>query len=1041
MTRVLRWIVVTGLIAANVDAQQINIPRIDLMPDFPQPYLMRDWNRVAQGYDSLVFDQALTGQYLPLVFFRETNINYPGHSSFGLHTAVGTAYPNSGEGINIIPAVVGASLVGTDKANQFGQNWALMCEEYFNKRTEENIYLNHPVSSSGNDWWYETMPNLFFLQLNHFYPDLGDFNYQIKTMANQWLTATGIMGGSATPWSLPNLNYRAWKMSTMTPLETGVKEPEAAGAIAWILYNAYMVTGERKYLTGAEWNLEFLDAYSGNPSYELQLPYGVYTAARLNAELGTRYNIEKMVNWCFNRGELRGWGAIVGKWGDYDCSGLIGEANDNGNDYAFAMNGYEQAGALVPMVRYDDRFAIAIAKWVLNLANASRLFYPNYLPDDMQDNADWAHTYDPDSYIGYESMKENKNNKSPYATGDAVDGGWASTNLMLYSSSHVGILGGIIEKTDIEGILRLDLLKTDYYRSDAYTTYLYYNPYDISKSVGLTLPAGTFDMYDAMSNSTIVSGVAGSTNFTVPPKQAVMLVIYPSGTLIFSEGKKTLAGDVIIDFNNGNIVSDYPPRIKALEPEESIIKTGMATQVYCTASDPEQEALTYEWTVDGVTNTGTHIYEFAAPDTIGFYLVKCKVTDPGSQWDTLSAWIEVVEKIMDPPVIVKIDADPGKVHLSGTIELSCIAQDSNNDSLVYEWTAGSGSLITDHNHATFTAPDTEGNYFIVCMVTDTDGLTDADSTGVMVRDLSVPPTGNLIAFYPLNGDAQDASGNGNHGFPGGISWVDDKEGSSGNAAQLNGFSSYIHDPNNDLLNFQDALSIACWLKIDQFLEHEQHPVSHGSWQNRYKISVGNQKIRFTVNTTAAIRDLDSETVPLAGQWVHLAVTYDGTDMEIWLDGKLDAFTSHNGLINKTTYDLALGQNLPGENEYNFKGALDAVTIFDYGLSPAQILDHMENSINLGIPGSESIAGRRLSVFPNPVSGPNMNIKIYSIQPEDISLTLFEISGKQAGKKRYFKTTAGESTITLPVGLLENGMYILSVTGNDRSGHELINIIR
>ncbi|MCK5134937.1 MAG: T9SS type A sorting domain-containing protein [Bacteroidales bacterium] len=1029
------------MIAASVDAQQITIPRIDLMPDFPQPYLMRDWNRVAQGYDSLVFDQNLTGEYLPLVFFRETTINYPAHSSFGLHTAVGTANPSAGEGINVIPAVVGATLSGIDKSDQFGENWVLMCEEYFNKRSEENIYLNHPVTRSGNDWWYETMPNIFFLQLNYFYPSLGDFDYQIKTLANQWLTATGLMGGSAAPWKVPNLNYRAWKMSTMTPLETGVKEPEAAGAIAWILYNAYLITGEREYLTGAEWNLEFLDAYPGNPSYELQLPYGVYTAARLNAELGTQYNIEKMINWCFDRGEIRGWGAIVGRWGDYDCSGLIGEANDGGNDYAFAMNGYEQAGALVPMARYDDRFATAIAKWVLNLANASRLFYPNYLPDDMQDNADWAHTYDPDSYIGYESMKEIKNNKSPFATGDAINGGWASTNLMLYGSSHVGILGGIIETTNVEAILCLDLLKTDYYRSDAYTTYLYYNPYDIIKSVGLTLPTGSFDLYDAVSNSFIASGVSGNTNVAIPSKEAVMLVIFPAGASITTEGKKTYAGDVIIDFNNENTVSDYPPRIKALEAEEAIITIGTTTQVHCTASDPGQEALTYAWTVDGVTNTGTHLYEFAAPDTAGIYLVECKVADPGNQWDTLSVWIEVVEEIMMPPEILKIEADPGKVHLSGTIELTCIAQDPDNDSLTYKWTADSGSLIADNNHATFTAPDTEGNYFIVCRVTDTDEMTDTDSTRVMVRDLSVDPTGNLIAHYSLNGNAQDASGNANHGTPGGISWVDDKEGTPGNAAKLNGISSYIHVPNNDILNFQDALSIACWIKIDHFFDHEQHPVSHGSWQNRYKISIGDQKIRFTINTSNGIKDLDNETISVAGQWYHLAVTFDGTDMEIWLDGKLDAFTSHSGLINKTTYDLAFGQHLPGVNGYNFKGVLDAVSIFDYGLSPAQILDHLENSINLSIPHSDFIRGRRYNVFPNPVTGSNINIKIISIQPEDISLTLFELSGKQAGDRQYFNTAAGESTIKLPVGMLENGMYILSVTGEDWRGYELINVIR
>ena len=37
--------------------------------------------------------------------------------------------------------------------------------------------------------------------------------------------------------------------------------------------------------------------------YELQLPYGVYIAARMNAELGTDYDIEKMLNWCFDPGQ------------------------------------------------------------------------------------------------------------------------------------------------------------------------------------------------------------------------------------------------------------------------------------------------------------------------------------------------------------------------------------------------------------------------------------------------------------------------------------------------------------------------------------------------------------------------------------------------------------------------------------------------------------------------------------------------------------------------------------------------------------------
>ena len=88
------------------NAQQISINRIEQMPNIPSPYEMRDWEKVAKGYDSLVFDINRTGQYLPLIWINNNSINYPGHSSFGLHTVVGTTSPASAEGINLIPSTV-----------------------------------------------------------------------------------------------------------------------------------------------------------------------------------------------------------------------------------------------------------------------------------------------------------------------------------------------------------------------------------------------------------------------------------------------------------------------------------------------------------------------------------------------------------------------------------------------------------------------------------------------------------------------------------------------------------------------------------------------------------------------------------------------------------------------------------------------------------------------------------------------------------------------------------------------------------------------
>ena len=204
--------------------------------------------------------------------------------------------------------------------------------------------------------------------------------------------------------------------------------------------------------------MEFLNSLNSNPAYELQLSYGAYMAARMNAELGTTYDLEKMVNWCFDIGPLREWGAVVESWGGIDVQGLIGEAMEAYPGYVFYMNAVEQAGALVPLVRYDDRFARAIGKWTLNVANATRLFIRPTFPDTMQDNETWTHQYDPHSSIAYEALREYPG--GPYGTGDAINGNWAATNLGLYGSryvSHAGILGALIDTTDVQGILKLNL--------------------------------------------------------------------------------------------------------------------------------------------------------------------------------------------------------------------------------------------------------------------------------------------------------------------------------------------------------------------------------------------------------------------------------------------------------------------------------------------------------------------------------------------------------------------------------------------------------
>ena len=940
MNRVIKCLIIISIISicffTENYSQQININRIEQMSNIPSPYEMRNWKNVASGYDSLVFDLNKTGQYLPLIWLNNNTVNYPEHNSFGLHTVVGTTSPSSSESINLLPAVNGASLIGIDKSNQNGYNWVLMSEEYFNKDNGANVYLNHPSGNNWDDWWYDVMPNIFFYQLYNQYPNAGDFSNQFISVADRWLDAVKTMGGSTTPWHNPNMNNRAFNLITMEPFTSGVLEPEAAGALAWIFYNAYTKMGDDKYRIGAEWAMEFLNSLTSNPSYELQLPYGTYTAARMNAELGTTYNISKIINWCFDVGPLRDWGAIVGKWGEYDVNGLIGEVNGS-NDYAFMMNTFEQVGALVPLVRYDDRFARAIGKWVLNAANSARLFYTNYLPNQNQDSEEWSHQYDPNSYIGHEAIRQTLYAASPYATGDAISGGWGATNLALYGSSHVGILGGIIDTTNVPMILKLDLLKTDYFHKDAFPSFLYYNPYSLEQSVIINVGNDSRDIYDAVSNTIIKSAVTGETSIVIPADAAIIAVLIPAGSTITFELDKSFVNDIIIDYSSGQTIVNHPPRIKSLSTEKQVVIIGDTCTIYCTAVDNDNDQLNYQWSVSGGSISGTGpIVNWSTPSTAGNYSVKCTVNDNNGGVVNDSIIFNVVEFINNKPAIEEINAHPRKIHLGSNTTINCIASDSDGDTLSYNWSAAFGILSGNGSSVIWTAPTDAGNYYIACSVNDGRGGIMLDSIGVSVRDTTIKQTGDLVAFYPFSGNANDLSGFNNTGTVSGATLTTDRWGNTASAYSFDGVNNNIRVSSSTSLNFQNSITINFWMKVGEFYDREAYPLSHGNWENRWKVSISNKHIRWTVKTNEGTKDLDSETELVKNKLYNVTALYDGNDYEIYINGELDAFTSFAGLIQTTSIDLMIGQVLPGNTQYNFKGVLDDIRIYNYALSYSSI---------------------------------------------------------------------------------------------------------
>jgi hypothetical protein len=124
----------------------------------------------------------------------------------------------------------------------------------------------------------------------------------------------------------------------------------------------------------------------------------------------------------------------------------------------------------------------------------------------------------------------------------------ATTDLGLYGSSHVGILGGIIQRTDVAGILQLDLLKTDFFHAEAYPTFLYYNPYDSEKTVEIKIGPEATNVYDAVTNQFLEQNVRGNARVAIPADSARVIVLAPSKMKLCRDGKRTLIGDVVVRY-------------------------------------------------------------------------------------------------------------------------------------------------------------------------------------------------------------------------------------------------------------------------------------------------------------------------------------------------------------------------------------------------------------------------------------------------------------------------------------------------------------
>lgn len=133
------------------------------------------------------------------------------------------------------------------------------------------------------------------------------------------------------------------------------------------------------------------------------------------------------------------------------------------------------------------------------------------------------------------------------------------------------------------------------------------------------------------------------------------------------------------------------------------------------------------------------------------------------------------------------------------------------------------------------------------------------------------PSNGLVAWYPFNGNANDESGNGNHGTVNGATLTADRNGNANSAFLLNGINANI-DLGYAVLNSPTNYTIAGWCKINS--SQFGYLFSQGNTAEIQIVCPGNGTfVGSTKLTNDAWIGVGGEANPL-GTWVFFASIFD-----------------------------------------------------------------------------------------------------------------------------------------------------------------------
>lgn len=191
--------------------------------------------------------------------------------------------------------------------------------------------------------------------------------------------------------------------------------------------------------------------------------------------------------------------------------------------------------------------------------------------------------------------------------------------------------------------------------------------------------------------------------------------------------------------------------------------------------------------------------------------------------------------------------------------------------------------------------------------------------------------GGLVAYYPLNNDAVDISGNGHDGTISGALGAPNRFNQANKCLSFDGVDDYISLPASTLNHLPQG-TLCGWLYQENL--NAQYAILYGG----LNLGVGGNPKRLTFATAndagVALYFISDNTFQL-NTWQHIAATWDGSRWAIYVNGRLDKSTTTQ-IVPRTINSSGAWIGWHGQGGEYLRGKVDDIRIYNRALSAGEI---------------------------------------------------------------------------------------------------------